>query len=204
MYAAIMCLALVLALWASEWIDSLYQREREILTFPEKVRASAFRLPLLVLGLGGMAIILSGEAMQLTEAAKRLLLAWFLLMTMVTDFEQHLIFDRMQVPFAVLALPFIFLGGQVTDHLLAALAGGGSFLILSLITKGAIGGGDIKLMSVLGLWLGTENLTRIAIGGFLLSGIVAMAMLLSRRWKRDERFAYSPYFSLIALALLLN
>ena len=109
MYAAIMCLALVLALWASEWIDSLYQREREILTFPEKMRASAFRLPLLVLGFGGMAIILSGEAMQLTEAAKRLLLAWFLLMTMVTDFEQQLIFDRMQMPFAVLALIFMCL-----------------------------------------------------------------------------------------------
>ncbi|MBQ7496801.1 MAG: prepilin peptidase [Selenomonas sp.] len=199
MYAAIMCLALVLALWASEWIDSLYQREREILTFPEKMRASAFRLPLLVLGFGGMAIILSGEAMQLTEAAKRLLLAWFLLMTMVTDFEQQLIFDRMQMPFAALALIFMCLSGQISNYLLAAVAGGGGFLLLALLTKGVIGGGDIKLIFVMGLWLGAEKLLQVIAGGFILSGLAAGVMLLSGRWGMQERFAYSPYFSLLAL-----
>ena len=199
MYAAIMCLALVLALWASEWIDSLYQREREILTFPEKMRASAFRLPLLVLGFGGMAIILSGEVMQLTEAAKRLLLAWFLLMTMVTDFEQQLIFDRMQMPFAALALIFMCLSGQISNYLLAAVAGGGGFLLLALLTKGVIGGGDIKLIFVMGLWLGAEKLLQVIAGGFILSGLAAGMMLLLGRWTMQERFAYSPYFSLLAL-----
>ena len=104
----ILVLSAVLALWASAWIDSLYQREREILTFPLKVRASAFRLPLLILGFGFMSVCLTGAKMEIYELLKRLLLAYFLLMTIVTDLEQHLIFDRMQLPFAVLALPFLF------------------------------------------------------------------------------------------------
>ena len=203
MAAVILVLSAVLALWASAWIDSLYQREREILTFPLKVRASAFRLPLLILGLGFMSVCLTGAKMEIYELLKRLLLAYFLLMTIVTDLEQHLIFDRMQLPFAVLALPFLFLTGQTGAHLLAALAGGGSFLLLSILMGGAIGGGDIKLMFVLGLWLGGEALLAIAMGGFLLSGLVALVMLGTGRWKRDERFAYSPYFSLMALSLLL-
>ncbi|MBO6293848.1 MAG: prepilin peptidase [Selenomonas sp.] len=140
---------------------------------------------------------------MLQDLLKRLPLAYFLLMTIVTDFEQHLIFDKMQLPFAVLALVFMCLSGQIGNYLLAAVAGGMAFLLLALLTRGAIGGGDIKLMFVLGLWLGMEKLLQIVAGGFILGGLVAGVMLLSGRWKRDEHFAYSPYFSVIALILLL-
>ena len=203
MLATLFGLSIVLALVASAWIDSLYQAERDILTFPAKVRASAYRMPLLVAGFGLIAACLAGEGVLLQELFKRLLLAYFLLMTIVTDFEQHLIFDKMQLPFAVLALVFMCLSGQIGNYLLAATAGGISFLLLALLTRGAIGGGDIKLIFVLGLWLGMEKLLQIVAGGFILGGLVAGVMLLSGRWKRDEHFAYSPYFSVIALILLL-
>ena len=203
MLATLFGLSIVLALVASAWIDSLYQAERDILTFPAKVRASAYRMPLLVAGFWLIAACLAGEGVLLQELFKRLLLAYFLLMTIVTDFEQHLIFDKMQLPFAVLALVFMCLSGQIGNYLLAATAGGISFLLLALLTRGAIGGGDIKLMFVLGLWLGMEKLLQIVAGGFILGGLAAGVMLLSGRWKRDEHFAYSPYFSVIALILLL-
>ena len=130
---------------------------------------------------------------------KCLLLGYFLLMTIVTDFEQQLIFDRMQMPFAALALIFMCLSGQISNYLLAAVAGGGGFLLLALLTKGVIGGGDIKLIFVMGLWLGAEKLLQVIAGGFILSGLAAGVMLLSGRWGMQERFAYSPYFSLLAL-----
>lgn len=203
MLATVFALSLVLALVASAWIDSLYQKEREILAFPARDCASVYRMPLLVLGLGLTTGYLAGEELLLSDLLKRLLLTFFLLMTIVTDFEQHLIFDRMQLPFALLALLFAFMTGQMSGHLLAAVAGGSAFLLLALITRGAIGGGDIKLMFVLGLWLGMEKLLQVIAGGFILGGLVAGVMLLSGRWKRDEHFAYSPYFSVIALILLL-
>ena len=203
MLATLFGLSIVLALVASAWIDSLYQAERGILTFPAKVRASAYRMPLLVAGFWLIAACLAGEGILLQDLLKRLPLAYFLLMTIVTDLEQHLIFDKMQLPFAVLALVFMCLSGQIGNYLLAAVAGGMAFLLLALLTRGAIGGGDIKLMFVLGLWLGMEKLLQIVAGGFILGGLVAGVMLLSGRWKRDEHFAYSPYFSVIALILLL-
>jgi len=203
MLPTIFALSVVLALGASAWIDSLYRREREILTFPNKIGAAAFRLPLLMVGGSLLAFFLSGTDRAIQEVLKCLLLGYFLLMTMVTDLEQHLIFDRMQLPFALLALIFMSLSGQLGNHLLAAVAGGIAFLLLALLTRGAIGGGDIKLMFVLGLWLGMEKLLQVIAGGFILGGLVAGVMLLSGRWKRDEHFAYSPYFSVIALILLL-
>ena len=203
MLATLLGLSVVLALGASAWIDSLYQAERGILTFPAKVRASAYRMPLLVAGFWLIAACLAGEGILLQDLLKRLPLAYFLLMTIVTDLEQHLIFDKMQLPFAVLALVFMCLSGQIGNYLLAAVAGDMAFLLLALLTRGAIGGGDIKLIFVLGLWLGMEKLLQIVAGGFILGGLVAGVMLLSGRWKRDEHFAYSPYFSVIALILLL-
>lgn len=203
MLATLLGLSVFLALGASAWIDSLYQAERGILTFPAKVRASAYRMPLLVAGFWLIAACLAGEGILLQDLLKRLPLACFLLMTIVTDLEQHLIFDKMQLPFAVLALVFMCLSGQIGNYLLAAVAGGMAFLLLALLTRGAIGGGDIKLMFVLGLWLGMEKLLQIVAGGFILGGLAAGVMLLSGRWKRDEHFAYSPYFSVIALILLL-
>ena len=70
---------------------------------------------------------------------------------------------------------------------------------MALLTKGVIGGGDIKLIFVMGLWLGAEKLLQVIAGGFILSGLAAGVMLLSGRWGMRERFAYSPYFSLLAL-----
>ena len=199
MLPTIFALSVVLALGASAWIDSLYRREREILTFPNKIGAAAFRLPLLMVGFSLLAFCLSGTGRTLQETLKCLLLGYFLLMTIVTDFEQQLIFDRMQMPFAALALIFMCLSGQISNYLLAAVAGGGGFLLLALLTKGVIGGGDIKLIFVMGLWLGAEKLLQVIAGGFILSGLAAGVMLLSGRWTMQERFAYSPYFSLLAL-----
>ena len=70
---------------------------------------------------------------------------------------------------------------------------------MALLTKGVIGGGDIKLIFVMGLWLGAEKLLQVIAGGFILSGLAAGMMLLLGRWTMQERFAYSPYFSLLAL-----
>lgn len=196
-------LSALLGLAGSAWIDSLYWRGRSLLSFPAAGRP-CWRLPLLAGGFALLGALLSGIGLSPAGLAARLLLGAFLLLTMVTDWEQQLIFDRMQLPFAMLSLPFMWWQGNMADCLLAALAGGGGFLLLALLTRGGIGGGDIKLMAVLGLWLGTNKLLAVALGGFILSGAVAALMLLSGHLRRGQAFAYSPYFSLFALWLLMK
>ena len=111
----------------------------------------------------------------------------------------------MLLPFGLLALPAAFFSPlPLTDHLLAAAAGGGLFLLLAMLTRGGIGGGDIKLIFVLGLWLGTDRLLSAVLAGLLLGGLAALLLLLTGRKKRQNNFAYGPYFALNALWLYLS
>ena len=78
-----------------------------------------------------------------------------------------------------------------------------AFLLLAIVTHGGIGGGDIKLIAVLGLWLGTDMLLTIVISGVVLAGIAAIIMLVTKKKGRQDYFAYGPYFTLSALAFTL-
>ena len=72
------------------------------------------------------------------------------------------------------------------------------------MTHGAIGGGDIKLIFVLGLWLGTGQLYVTILIGLVLGGLAALLLLITRQRSRRDFFAYGPWFALPALYLLLS
>ena len=188
---------------SSEWIDSLYQKQPEVLSYPhEREKRSFFRKPFLFLS--SCFLLLFCLSSSLPVLIYQLLLIYFLLLTICTDFEQYVIFDRMLIPFGILSFPMIFLLGlPLMDHLLAALIGGAVFFLLAILTRGGIGGGDVKLIFVLGLWLGSNTLLGTVILGFCLGGIAALFFLITKRKKKREFFAYGPYFSLAALFLSL-
>ena len=81
---------------------------------------------------------------------------------------------------------------------------GVGFLLLAILTRGGIGGGDIKLIFVLGLWLGSRLLMGTVILGFCLGGLAALFLLLTKQKKRKEFFAYGPYFSAASIFLSLK
>lgn len=67
-----------------------------------------------------------------------------------------------------------------------------------------MGMGDVKLMGVAGLWLGSHGLLVplwILMEGFLLAGPVALALMASRRISRKDPMAFGPY---LVASILLN
>ena len=77
------------------------------------------------------------------------------------------------------------------------------FLALAVLTKGGIGGGDIKLVAALGLWLGSDMLMTVVIAGIVLGGMAALIMLATGKRKKGDYFAYGPYFTISALLFTL-
>ena len=111
----------------------------------------------------------------------------------------------MLLPFAILGLCYtLHLQLPATEHLAAALGGGLLFLLLTILSKGAIGGGDIKLIAALGLWLGIRPLLCVIMYGFLAGGAAALFLLVTKQKKRRDYFAYGPYFALSGIAVLLS
>lgn len=194
------------ALLGSRWIASLYQQKREILSFPHKVyeqNEQRQRFLPAILGVLFAYYLLSTSAGTLTSFLA-LFYIYFLVIFSVTDFEQQVIFDRMLIPFALFGISAAFISeAGIVNHLLAALGGGALFLLLAILTKGGIGGGDIKLVAALGLWLGISDLTHVIAVGFIGGGIAALFLLLSGQKKRTDTFAYGPYFAIAALIVLL-
>ena len=105
----------------------------------------------------------------------------------------------------LLALPFLWSGwGAVGKNVLAALVFGGGVLLISLVLdrvlkKESLGGGDVKLFAVLGLYLGlTASLFAV-----ILACILGLLFLLIRRGGEEGRIPFGPSIAAAAAIMLL-
>ena len=196
--------AAMLTCAGSLWIDKLYLTHSD-LTFPEDIpRRARLRKPILFLALTAFYFkILSStpvpENIFLIAAISLLMLMMF------TDFEQYMLFDAMTLPLAIIGAIYSWqMHLNLFNHIIAALIGGGAFLLLAIITKGALGGGDIKLIAALGLWFGCEKLLNVILIGSIAGGMAALVMLITKKKDHSSYFAYGPYFILTAVYFLLK
>lgn len=202
--AAIIC-AVAGAIAGNLWIEKLYREKNDILTFPHKISNQTQRRRQFLPPLLGMlfAYFLLSHTATIPDNIFNLIFIYFLILFTITDFEQQVIFDVMQLPFALCGLAFCLVSGfPLLNHLTASLGGGVIFLVLAILTRGGIGGGDIKLIAALGLWLGTTALIDVVAFGFIAGGIAAFILLVFKHKKRTDKFAYGPYFTLAALLQL--
>lgn len=89
------------------------------------------------------------------------------------------------------------------DSLLFILVGGavgfGFFLLLNLATKGGMAAGDVKLMGALGLLVGTKLIILITCLSFLIGGIFAAYIMLTRKGNAKTPMPFGPYICVAAL-----
>lgn len=207
--AVLYALSLCAASLGSEIIGHFYRREPETLSYPAAVTVrSRWRVIILHWGLFLYMLLVTLLAQKLPPAescvfiAERLCIGWALWLTVCTDFEQHVIFDRMLAPLAAVVFLFCLLNGApVLRHIGAMLVGFGIFLVLAAVTKGGIGGGDIKLVALLGLWCG-KKLFPVLVIGLILAGLAALVFLLAKRKRKRDFLAYGPYFAGAALYMM--
>ena len=120
-----------------------------------------------------------------------------------TDFEQYMLFDAMTFPLAIFGAAYAWQNSVLQENFLAAAVFGGIFFLFAVVSKGALGGGDIKLIAALGLWLGGEKLFNVVLVGTIAGGLAAVLMILLKKKDRKSYFAYGPYFTLSAIYFLL-
>jgi leader peptidase (prepilin peptidase)/N-methyltransferase len=79
------------------------------------------------------------------------------------------------------------------------------FLVLSFISKGGIGSGDVRLAPVLAMFLGWMGWSYVYIGlssGFILGGIWALALIVTGKANRSSRIAFGPFLCVGAVVTL--
>ncbi|MFV0636638.1 prepilin peptidase [Mitsuokella sp. WILCCON 0060] len=213
MFVIMKCLLSILlavggGLLGSRWIAYSYQKAAEgVLSFPDRAEEQHKKRPLrlgAVLGFLFCFTLLTLHSMHPLRVGFLMVFQYFLLLYTWTDLEQRVIFDKMLLPFVIIgAISIPVLERVPTDHIEAAVVGGLVFLALAVITKGGIGGGDVKLIAALGIWLGTDMLMTVVIAGIVMGGIAALLMLATGKRKKGDFFAYGPYFTISALVFTL-
>ncbi|MGO1182862.1 MAG: prepilin peptidase [Micrococcaceae bacterium] len=98
------------------------------------------------------------------------------------------------------------LSGRGVRMLLAGLVYAGVMFVLHLLTRGGMGMGDVKLAAGLGVytgWLSWDGLLASVVFGFLIGGVLALLLVLTRRATRSTRIAFGPSLLLGAMVPLL-
>lgn len=160
----------------------------------------------ITLALGIMVALLLGLVIPVSTASKALscfLLYWLWLLWLI-DYRFQFIFDDSLVPLLMVGLAATpFLPFSIWQRLAAAA---GAFVVLAalaILGRGALGGGDVKMMAALGLWFGVNGIITTACVGFIVGGVAAVIFLLLKIHGRKDYFAFGPFLIMGAVVAWL-
>ncbi|MTI54226.1 prepilin peptidase [Geosporobacter ferrireducens] len=88
---------------------------------------------------------------------------------------------------------------SLLSHLGGLLVGGGLFLLIAIASNGGMGGGDIKLMGMLGLWLGIKGILITTFLSFIIGAVISLILLATGQKTRKEAIPFGPFIAAAAL-----
>jgi prepilin peptidase CpaA len=131
------------------------------------------------------------------------ILAILLLVAAVTDLKARIIANRLNLAIALLAPAYWWASGLAPwpDMAIQAALGIAVFAIFAgLFALGWMGGGDVKLLAALGLWLPLVPLLRMLIAMSVLGGVLTLIVIAVHRFRKLETNPEVPYGVAIAIA----
>ena len=154
-------------------------------------------------GLGLLLVLLFLEKASFLFGTVFLIFGFFLIVAAILDYRYTLIFDKFLLAFAgVFFMVYIsckdFLP-PLSEGFLCGVVCSGIFLVLRLF-NGGIGGGDIKFMFCLGLWLGIKLILTVYIAVF---AALIFALIVPKYRQKKARIPFAPFLSFGAFVAFL-
>ena len=82
------------------------------------------------------------------------------------------------------------------DSLAALLLGGGLFYLVAWVSRGGMGGGDIKLTAMMGAFLGLRDLGVAIFIGLIAGSGVGIGLMIAGRKTRKDAIPFGPFLAL--------
>lgn len=154
------------------------------------------------------AALFVGVAVHFWDDPELVALGWLFAATLaavtLTDLEHRIIPNRVlaasSVGWAAVAIPFA--PDTVVESLISAAAAGGFLFVVALAYPKGMGMGDVKLVAVMGLYLGSSVAVGLLAG--LLAGSVVGAAMIARQGAgaRKRAIPFGPFLALGAVIAL--
>lgn len=103
-----------------------------------------------------------------------------------------------------LVVNYFFLAMPLSSLLIGVAVGGGFFLLQYLVSEGRwIGGGDVRLGFMMGLWLGWPGIVLALFFSYIFGALVALPLLLSGKKQGNSPLPLGAFLSVGTLVVLL-
>lgn len=126
---------------------------------------------------------------------KYAVLMMILIIVSFIDYDYTMIPDVTIIFGLIVGSLFLFSDAKLSfiNVLIGMAVGGGIFLVIAVVTNGAVGGGDIKLMAMLGLFLGWKMILFVTLASFIVGGIVSVMLLIFKIKSRKDIIPFAPF-----------
>jgi len=128
-----------------------------------------------------------------------------LIIISVIDLYHRIIPDSLSLPGIVVGFLLSFFLKEVIwwESLIGILLGGGSFLAVAYIyevlaKREGLGGGDVKLLAMIGAWLGYQSILPVIIISSALGSVVGVSLLFAQKGDMKTAIPFGPFLSFAA------
>jgi leader peptidase (prepilin peptidase)/N-methyltransferase len=117
------------------------------------------------------------------------------------DMKNQIIPDEMIIAGLLAGIIFssVDIQNLLRDYIPGALIGSGILLLIVILSKGGMGGGDVKLMAVIGIFLGWRKALLALFISFILGGIFAFVLLITRKKGMKDAVPFGPFLGAAAM-----
>jgi len=141
------------------------------------------------------------------ETIQYIVIIGMLIPIFLIDYEHYIIPDGLNMGIFAVAVSVVLIQiltgekewNEFLYHIFGMLIGGGFFLFIAVVTDGAMGGGDIKIMAALGFLFGVKSTLLLMFFSFVIGGILSVILLVLKIKKRKDPIPFGPFICLSAL-----
>lgn len=167
----------------------------------------SWRYPLVETLTGGMALALFLKfGLSLTFFSLFVFSAALIVITFI-DLDHRIIPDLISLPGIAIGFVMALLRPELTvkESLIGLLAGGGSLYVVALVyetvtKREGMGGGDVKLLAMIGAWLGWKAILFTLFCASLSGTLIGGGIMLIQKQGRHYAVPFGPFLAFSALA----
>jgi len=161
-----------------------------------------WRYPLVELLTAALVVAVGVRFKEFLPFLSALTLVFLLVVITFIDLDHQLILNRVTYPGIVIGFLMSALSGRALSAGLAGLGAAAVILAIVVLSRGGMGGGDIKLAAVMGVFLGWPSIAVALFVAFLAGGLVGLVLLALRLRGRKDAIPFGPALAAGAVAAL--
>jgi len=88
--------------------------------------------------------------------------------------------------------------------MLGSVLGGGIILLIVILSRGGMGGGDIKLFAAVGMFLGVRLTILAMLLSFIFGSLVGLILIMLKLKNMRDAIPFGPFIALASIVSLLS